>query len=110
MLVAHPWYVHECQELHVSTFSRFLPLLLTFGEKRCALELPRVADLEKREQRRKEWWNSIHELNRWIVVMPYQYLITLTTALRWFVFSVWMVGNLLSSVRAFSSSRRCGVA
>lgn len=41
------------------------------------MELPRVADLEQREQQRKEWWDGIHELNRCGVVIPYQYVVGL---------------------------------
>lgn len=46
-----------------------LPLAHIFdprAKSRCALELPRVADLEERELKRKEWWDSIHELNRFV--------------------------------------------
>ncbi|CAN0194323.1 unnamed protein product [Ectocarpus sp. 12 AP-2014] len=32
-------------------------------QAKCALELPRVANLEERELKRKEWWDGIHELN-----------------------------------------------
>lgn len=36
------------------------------AKSRCALELPRVADPEERELKRKAWWDSIHELNRFV--------------------------------------------
>lgn len=39
-------------------------LMTVLTNCRCALELPRVANLEERELKRKEWWDGIHELNR----------------------------------------------
>lgn len=39
-------------------------LLQSSHDSRCALELPRVENLEERELKRKEWWDGIHELNR----------------------------------------------
>lgn len=47
-------------------FSPAAHVFHALANSRCALELPRVADPEERELKRKAWWDSIHELNRFI--------------------------------------------
>lgn len=50
--------------LFVTTISCWYIFLACVTE-RCALELPRIADVEERERQRKELWAGIHELNRY---------------------------------------------
>lgn len=73
-----------------------------------------MADLEKREQQRKEWWNGIHELNRcgvWFVYPKAVYMYPPRFVVFFFVFffcvDAWA---LLSFGKNFSGSRKRAVA